>query len=197
MSYGLLTAKDIETIEKTLDLVCESNYNDPVRVTEIGVRDGSTSRGINKYLVKKGKLVFYTGIDNNHDMEVQEPFDGCYLIIGNSGEVFYKLQDNSQNFIFLDANHSLFNTTADFLLYMSKVRVNGFFVFHDTSPNIAPFTDYQGIGDKNNTYNYISCRDAIQRMGLLENKFPGWELVYDEHDQSFPTGGVTVVKRIS
>jgi hypothetical protein len=176
MSYGLLTAKDIETIEKTLDLVCESNYNDPVRVTEIGVRDGSTSRGINKYLVKKGKLVFYTGIDNNHDMEVQEPFDGCYLIIGN---------------------HSLFNTTADFLLYMSKVRVNGFFVFHDTSPNIAPFTDYQGIGDKNNTYNYISCRDAIQRMGLLENKFPGWELVYDEHDQSFPTGGVTVVKRIS
>lgn len=192
-NYGLLTAKDIETIEKTLDLVCEQFPEGIINTTEIGVRDGSTSRGIHDYLKERhNKYNFHCGIDNNHDMPVVKPFEGCHIIIGNSTEVFDHLSDNSQNFIFLDANHSLFNTTADFLLYSKKVRINGFFAFHDTSPRIAPFTDYQGSGDEKNEYNYISCRYALQCLGLLENKFPGWALVFDEYDENYPTGGICV-----
>lgn len=196
MNYGLITETDAKTIEKTLDLICQ-NFPDAIIATlELGVRDGRTSRGIHEYLTGKGKLNFHTGIDNGKDMPVEVPFDGCNLILGSSIEVFNEIPDNSQHFLFLDANHSLFFTTADFLLYRNKVKVGGFFAFHDTSPTIKPFTDFQGIGESGLTHNYICCREAVSNLGLLANKFPGWELVFDEYDPIPHVGGVVVIKRI-
>lgn len=194
--YGLLTAKDIETIEKTLDLVCEQFPEGIINTTELGVRDGSTSRGIHNYLTSGKRFNFHTGIDNNHDMEVQKPFDGCHIIIGNSIEVYNELADNSQHFIFIDACHSYPMTLADFLVYSPKVRPEGYLAFHDCGEQIKQMTDYQGMGSRDDPDMYISCRKAVKRLGLLDNKCEGWTLVFDEYDPSFHTGGIVVVKKI-
>jgi hypothetical protein len=195
-NYGLLTAKDIETIEKTLDLVCEQFPEGVINTTELGVRNGSTSRGIHNYISAKSRLNFHIGIDNNHDMPVTQPFSGCHVIIGNSIEVYNQLQNNSQHFIFIDACHSYPMTLVDFLLYSDKVRHGGFVAMHDCGQQIKPMTDYQGSGDKNDPDNYISCRKAVSKLGLLDNKFEGWDLIFDEYDESFHTGGIVVVKKI-
>lgn len=89
-------------------------------------------------------------------------------------------------------------TMIDFLLYSAKVKVGGILAFHDTSPNIKPFTDYQGIGSKEDPDNYISCRKAVRKLGLLDNPAVyfslGWDIVFDEYDETFPTGGIIALK---
>lgn len=195
MNYGLITKTDAETIERTLDLVIEQFDNVLIMTTEIGIDRGHTSRAINKYLTDRNVINFHAAIDNEKDRKVEVPFIGCYLIIGNSLHVADQLSVG-QHLIFLDGCHSLFHTTADFLLYKDKVRVGGFFAFHDTSPHIPDFKDYQGSGDKLNPYNFIRCREAIERLGLLNNSFPGWKMIFDEYDDESETGGIFVAQRI-
>lgn len=200
MKYGLITEKDSATLEKTLDLVCEEFNSGIINTTELGVRDGRTSRGIHNYLKSKGRINFHTGVDNNRDIDVSPPFPGCHLIIGNSIEVYNQIEDNSQHFLFIDACHSYPMTMADFLVYSGKVKIGGYVAFHDTGMQIKPFTDYQGMGSKEDPDMYISCRKAVTKLGLLDNPLVyfglGWKLVMDEYDPNFHTGGMIVVKRL-
>lgn len=196
ITHGWMTKKDAETIAKTLDLVCQQFPEGVVNTTELGVREGKTSRGIHEYLSKKGRINFHTGVDNQHDIPVPVPFEGCNLIIGNSIEVYNQIADNSQHFLFIDACHSYPMTMADFLVYSSKVRVGGYVAFHDCGEHIKPFTDYQGMGDKLDPDMYIACRKAVKKLGLLDDALHGWELVMDEADPSLHTGGIVVVKKL-
>lgn len=188
-NYGLITKKDAETLEKTLDLV--KQWFKEINVLEIGVRDGRTRAGILNYL--KGENVYYRGIDNNRDGMTKDTGD---IIFGNSIEVYNKIPCESQSIIFLDACHNYPMTMADFLCYSDKVARFGYFAFHDTGKHIKEFTDYQGMGDRADHDMYISCRKAIKKLGLLDNKNPEWLLVFDEADETFPTGGMTVIRRI-
>lgn len=196
MNYGLITETDAKTIEKTLDLVCQNFPDSIVATLELGVRDGRTSRGIHEYLTSKGKINFHTGIDNEKDMPVDIPFDGCNLIIGNSMEVYNQVADYSQHFGFCDANHSLPMTIVDFMCYGSKIKRGGYFAFHDCGQQIKPFTDYQGFGSKEDPDFYIACRKAVKKLGLLDDACHGWELVFDEYDPNYHTGGIVVVKKL-
>lgn len=192
MRYGLITAKDIETLEKTLALV-KMSFKE-IRTLEIGVHEGNTFKEIIEYF--KDVEHSHIGIDNDRDaVTIKETVERGSITKGNSIEIYHNFPDGGFHFIFLDANHNLFFTTADFLLYRNKVAIGGYFAFHDTSPHIKPFTDYQGIGDKGLAHNYISCREAIKNLGLLDNKFHGWSLVFDEYDETSPTGGMAVFKR--
>lgn len=196
MSYGLITKVDALTIEKTLDLVCKQFDNVLINTTEVGIDRGHTSRAINKYLTDKGRINFHTAIDNQRDRPIELPFQGCNLIIGNSLEVYNQLEDNSQHFIFIDACHNYAMTMADFLVYSDKVRHMGFIALHDCGKQIKPRTDYQGMGSKDDDDQYISCRKAAIKLGLLVNKLPEYDLIFDEYDETFPTGGIIVVQKI-
>lgn len=196
--FGIIPPKDRDTIIRTLELVCNGFPEGIINTLEIGVHRGETSRGIHAVLSEdKNRINFHTAIDNEHDLPIECPFPGCNLILGTSIHVSDHIKDESQHFIFCDANHSLFFTTADFLIYRNKVRIGGFFAFHDTSPHIKDFKDFQYVGDKGNPYNYIRCREAVDLLGLLQGKFPGWILVFDEYDKTQETGGMVVVKRIA
>lgn len=196
MTYGWMTKKDSETIEKTLELVCRQFPDGIINTTELGVREGKTSRGIHDYLTGKGRINFHTGVDNQHDIPVQIPFEGCNLIIGNSIEVYNQLRDGSQHFLFIDACHSYPMTIADFMVYSDKVRHNGFIALHDCGQHIKPMTDYQGMGSREDPDMYISCRKAVIKLGLLVNKLPEYKLIFDEYDESLHTGGIVVVQKI-
>lgn len=192
MKYGLLPSKDIETIEKTLDLACE--FKGVLNTLEIGVFHGDTSRGIRDYLKNKGREISHTAIDNQRDFKMNSPFPECKFLIGNSYEVYTKVEPD-KHFIFIDGNHSFPITMVDFLVYESKVVDGGYIAFHDTGKQIKPFTDFQGIGDMADEDMYIACRKAVGHLGLLTNNYRGWELVFDEYDENFHTGGVLVIRK--
>lgn len=199
-TYGLMPPHDYETMDKVLQMVCETFSEGVINSTEIGLHNGNGSRGIHNFFAQRERINFHTAIDNNHDLQVQLPFEGCRLIIGNSYEVYNKLQDNSQHFLLIDGNHSYPITISDFFCYCKKVRTGGYIALHDTGEQIKPFTDYQGIGDRSDEDFYISCRKAASDLGLLgERCFVNgctFQKILDEYDQSFPTGGLLVVKKI-
>lgn len=200
MKYGWMPERDYLTMSQMLDVVCDTFNEGVLNTLELGVRDGRTSRGIHQYLKSKNRINFHTGVDNNHDIETPLPFEGCRLIIGNTMEVYNQVPDKSQHFCFIDACHNYRMTMMDFLLYSDKVRVGGILAFHDTSPNIKPFTDYQGMGSKDDPDNFISCRKAIKKLGLIDNPAVyfslGWDVLFDEYDETFPTGGIIALKKL-
>lgn len=197
MRRGLISVIDADTIEKTLRLILKEFPNDnDIYTTEVGICDGDTSGGIHEFIISNGKTNYHTAVDSNRDKVVKNPFPDCQLIIGDSIQVSFQIKNDSQHFLFLDANHSLFYTVADYLLYREKVMIGGYFGFHDTSKYIKPFTDYQHIGSRENPHNYICCREAVEMLGLLSNRFPGWKLMFDEADPNDTAGGVSIFQRI-
>lgn len=210
IKYGLISETDARCLEKTIDLIALHSPGEKINVTEIGVFDGQTARGIYEYVSSKQygglgishdapMILFnyqcnYTAIDNNKDKEVLLPFPECNLIIGNSNEVYNQLEDNSQHLLFVDGCHCYGCVVGDFFHYASKVKVGGYYAFHDTGKHIAAFKDYQH-GDTNKQDSYISVRKALTYLGLYEGR-EGWELVFDEADILDAAGGITVLKRL-
>lgn len=195
MSYGWMSPKDGKSMDLILDLVCEQFPEGVINTIEVGVREGRTSRAINQYLKAKNRINFHTGIDNMADLQIGSPFPECNFIVSDSFDAAQEIPDASQHFGFIDANHALHFTATDFLLYKDKIVKGGYLAFHDTSPNIKPFTDYQKVGKKESRFNYISCRLALEKLGLLANNFPGWKLMLDAYDETYPTGGIALFQK--
>jgi hypothetical protein len=89
--------QDFATMDKILELVCNTFPGIEINTLEIGVHMGHTSRGIHKFFEQKGRKNNHTGIDNQHDLRVVRPFPTCRLIIGSSIEVYNQVPDNSQH----------------------------------------------------------------------------------------------------
>lgn len=195
--YGLISKRDIETLELTmLHVLYHFTETNNIYTGEIGVYSGDTSRGINEFITKRGKNNGHTAIDNNADKPVEIPFEGCRLIIGNSNEVYNQINDEHFHLLFIDGNHSFPMTVSDFFCYKDKVKLGGFILFHDTGRHIKQFKDYQKIGSDTDPDMYIKCRKALKKIGLLDDKFDGWKLFLDSADDKDEAGGMTVIRKI-
>lgn len=194
MTYGMMPRFDYETMDSILSLV-SANFEGDLNITEIGVFQGNTSRGMRDYFKKIGRKINHTGIDNQRDFKMGKPFEESNFIAGNSFEVYNKIPDNSQHFIFIDGNHSYPITMVDFLVFSDKVVDGGFIAFHDTGAHIKPMVDFQGIGDMDDPDMYIACRKAVKKLGLLDNQFRGWKLIMDEYSDELHTGGILLVQK--
>lgn len=201
--YGLISQTDANTLELTLRLIFEHFRNDVINVTEVGVYGGDTGNGICEFILGQERDCNITGIDNNKDGEKLR-FDYDQLFIGDADEMAYKLEDDSQHLIFLDPCHCFAHTCSNFFSYAPKVKKGGYLAFHDTGKHIQPFKDFQH-GDKENEDAYISCRKALEKMGLLweqnSNEFidryaEEWELIFDEADPLDAAGGICVFKKL-
>lgn len=146
LKFGLMTGSDEKTLLKTMELVNDAFPEGVINTFECGVRKGESSRAIHQFFTDRGRINFHTGLDNERDVKDGSPFDGCNFIVGNSIEVYNNLQNESQHFGFIDACHNYPYSLADILLYSDKIKIGGFLAIHDTSPQIKPFTDYQGMG---------------------------------------------------
>lgn len=208
IKYGLISELDARCIEKTLDLICNEFADVVINITEIGLFNCETSIGIRNYLWSKGRENYSIGIDNEKDKPVENWFKLDNVIIGNSNEVYNKLQDQSQHFILIDGDHSYLGVIQDFFAYCDKVKMGGYLCFHDTGKHIQPFKDFQH-GDKNNPDSYISVRKALHRVGLLDDYFMNYstivfykqeldnlELIFDEADETNEAGGICVFKKL-
>lgn len=197
IQYGLISKRDWDTLELTmLHVLFYFAEVGTISTCEIGIHAGDTSRAINQFILSKGYKNSHTAIDNNHDFEVVNPFPDCVLIIGNSNEVYNRLENNSQHLLFIDALHTFPATVSDFFCYEQKVKVGGYLCFHDTGIHISDFHDYQRVGSKDDKDMYIRVRSALKRIGLLDDKFDGWKLVFDTADNENLAGGICVFKKL-
>lgn len=217
IKYGLISETDGRTLEKTIDLICdEMDYATnptPIRVTEIGLYNCETAIGIEKYITEKWiRTSEIIGVDNEKDKLIHPP-QWMRFIRGNSNEVYNQIPDNSQNLIFVDGCHCFAHVVSDFFCYAPKVKVGGYFAFHDTGRHIKEFKDFQH-GDKANPDAYISVRKALIAIGLLQqerligveyeepiivNEYSqgtNWELIFDEADPTDEAGGICVFKKL-
>lgn len=197
LQFGLMTGTDEKALTDTMEFVLRDFPEGLINTFEIGVRRGETSRAIHQFFTERGRVNFHTGVDNNRDVPDGSPFPECHFVVGNSMEVYNNISNRSQHFGFIDACHNYPMTLVDTLLYSEKIRVGGFLALHDTSPHIKPFQDFQGMGSTWDADMFISCRKAAVKLGIYENKFPDFELVFDVADEKAMTGGVTVIKRIA
>tara|TARA_R110000868_G_scaffold243012_1_gene498715 strand:+ start:1271 stop:1879 length:609 start_codon:yes stop_codon:yes gene_type:complete len=200
IKYGLISETDGKTIEATLDLLTDKiPPNQTINTCCIGIYNGDTDRGIVQYLNQKGYTVCHTAIDNEKDKPVQKPVENCILIIGDSTEVYHKLADESIDFLFVDGCHCMAHVVADFFCYSPKIKTNRYILFHDTGEHISQFKDFQH-GDKENPFAYISVRRALERIGLLDDEIAGrchgFELIFDEADETDEAGGICVFKKL-
>jgi hypothetical protein len=211
IKYGLISETDARTLEKTIDLICDEFDEKTLNVTEIGIFDGQTARGIYEYIISKEYPFYdielqrsinkdyecnYTAIDNEKDKPIQLPFPECKLIIGNSNEVYNQIEDNSQHLCFIDGGHDFPTVISDWYCYKNKVMVGGFLCFHDTSPQ-AQGRDWQRKGDENDPDMSISVLKALNEIGLMQGRVDGWGLVFNEFDPEDRCGGVCCFRRIS
>jgi hypothetical protein len=194
--YGLISEVDAQVIEKTLYLIIKEFDGHIINTLEIGVFNGDTSRGIHRFFTGKNILNTHKAIDSQKDFVMDSPFPECKFIIGNSAEVYNQIEDESQHFIFFDGCHAFPAVVCDFFCYASKVKPGGYMAFHDTGKHIKPFKDYQFIGRKDDPDMYISVRKALQKMELLNNRFPFWKLIFDEADENNEAGGIVVLQKI-
>lgn len=198
IQYGLISKVDACCLEKTMDLICEQFKDEVIFITEIGVYNGRTSKGMDEYLAKKGRRVAFTRVDNKKDGEEIIFFPQYHIdIIGNSNEVCHKLYDNCEHLIFIDGSHAFADVISDFFCYAPKITKGGYLAFHDTGKHIGLFTDFQH-GHKDNPDAYISCRKALEAIGLFRECEwqEGFELVFDEADESDNAGGICVFRKL-
>jgi hypothetical protein len=193
--YGLINSLDGFYLEEALSDLLIDFRNQPICVTEIGLYNCETSTGIKNFIEGRGREVKYTGIDNEKDKPIEKPFD-MNLIIGNSSDVYNQLPNHSQHLILVDGDHSFPGVICDFFCYAEKVKIDGFFVFHDTARHIIKFKDWQKRGSKDDPDMYISVRRALDTVGVLKNKLSGWRLVYDVCDPEDEAGGIVVLQKL-
>ena len=197
-NYGLISNVDAQVLEATLDLIIDDFPNQPIKVLELGVYAGRTLNGIKKYVESKNRECTLTGVDNERDGQERIDWpEGATLILGSTVQSAFQFQNFSQHLIIVDALHTFDAVITDFFAYKDKLKFDGFIMFHDAGTHIKPFTDYQKTGDINDPNNYISVRKALDEIGLLpKGANDGWELIFDEADETDPCGGYCVFKKI-
>ena len=207
-NYGLISQVDAACIEKTIDLIAKENKNGFINILEVGCYAGETGNGMREYAKSKGFDVLLSGIDNAADREPLR-FEYDNFILGNSVEVYNRIPDHSQHLILVDALHTFPAVVSDYFCFASKVKIGGYFIFHDTGKHLDPLSGWQGVGDKNDPDMCIAgVRKALSTIGLIpppEGSMADmlyqnltrlmWELVFDEADENDAGGGVCVFRK--
>lgn len=173
-------------------IICEFP-GEHLNVLEVGVCHGDTSRAIRDYMVGRGAQWTFWGIDNNRDLPVQVPFPGANLIIGESDQVYKQVPDQL-HFVFIDGCHDINHVMLDFLHYGDRVVANGMVAFHDVSPKTQNKLDWQGYGPKGDPDFGTATREALRKLGLLNDDRMDWAFVCERWDDG-DSGGTALVKR--
>lgn len=201
IKYGLISKTDSETLIKCIDTVVKTFSDKWLFTSEIGVNEGSTSEFIKQYINVCGRYNQHFGVDNGQDFKEDELKlkmwgKDTLMYYDDSIQASCHFPDNNLHFCFIDANHSFHRVISDFVAYAPKVKVGGVLAFHDTNPKIKSFKDYQQVGNKEDERMYIQVRPALEAIGLFDNAFPEWELLYDIWDEKNEASGITAFKKL-
>jgi hypothetical protein len=110
--YGLVSFEEAAALERSLARVVERFKGETLRILEIGVHDGRTSRGIKDYL----NSLNVTNVENwAIDIGLwakEKPYPEMRMIWGDSAETFHLVPLNL-HWVFVDGCHCINHTMAD------------------------------------------------------------------------------------
>jgi len=198
-NWGILTDTDVELIMESLSMLVERfGREETLKVMEVGVCRGKTSRGIKHELDRLRAVYEYWAVDSGAGMagNVLPPFEGCRLVIGNSEESYMEFPDDL-HWVFIDGCHCINHVMLDILHYAPKVRDGGLIVLHDTSPlaqacNRHP-PDYQKHGPRHADFG-TAILAAFDKLDVEHRR--DMQLVRSAQDEDACWGGVSVFKKV-
>jgi len=190
--YGLVTVTDVEVLERTLQRCIDEFPGETLRLLDIGVHRGDTTRALARYLSERDAAFEYFAVDSGKEAG-EAPFPECQMIWGDSAEVFMKAPDRL-HWVFIDGCHCSNHAVLDFCNYGCLVIERGYVLFHDASPRAQRRFDYQGHGPREAHEFGSAVPTALQRLGLSQGCRTDWILVVEGWDEQ-NWGGVAVYRR--
>lgn len=172
----------------------------PIFLVELGSAEGRTLTSLAKFILSYTPDFKCVGVDIEQGWSLNtEAFhankeglneDQCSMSLMGSQAFLPLLQDESVDFLLIDACHSFKCCTDDFLAGENKVKIGGFVCFHDSDEAC------QGLDQQPHCGQPIQVRQAVKELGLLDNTRPGWTLVHDlTGDKTQEGRGVIIVQR--
>ena len=165
--YGLVSFEEAAGLERSLARVAERFKVETLRILEIGVHDGRTSRGIRDYL----SSLNITNVENwAIDIGLwakEKPYPEMRMIWGDSAETFHLVPLNL-HWVFVDGCHCINHAMADVAHFGRRLMQGGEMVVHDTFDKLPLFRDYQEHGPRDRPeFHILGTRMALTELGLL------------------------------
>lgn len=189
--YGAIVREDVDVLEACLGQIIDGNKNgEPVRVLEIGMHDGGTARGIERYVKAAALTLLYVGIDpdDGKTRPRHVPELGC-VVVGDSAEVFERI-GGEFDLVWVDGCHCRSHVVLDTVNYAPMVRPGGFICFHDANP--------RGQGKCHQYHGPVTPAFGLAiHSGLAAIRFPwpGWELFLERSPEDREDCGTIAFRR--
>lgn len=186
MSYGALTATDVDVLEQ----IMRFHKHRSMKFLEVGIHTGATARGIQDYCATHAIGLEYWGIDNGTQSDCQPPFEGAHMVKGDSVEVFHLVPEDF-DVVFIDGNHSGNHVILDTLHYGARVKRGGVMLFHDTSPEIQ-----QTMRDPSGPCIPWFHNSVLAAHKLVGFPTPEWKLFVKRYEPGQKYGGMMAYQKL-
>jgi len=195
--YGLISFEEAHAIEKSLLRVASRFKQETIRILEIGVHEGRTSRGIRDFLAEnKISNVEHWAIDNGKIAKTK-PYETVKMVWGDSSETGY-LVPTQLHWLFVDGCRCINHVLIDISRYGNRLIPGGEMVVHDTFAEMPLFTDYQEHGPRDRPEFHITgVRLALKEFGLSPLIRQDYKFVEEVKYPSFTDKkGATVFEKV-
>lgn len=165
--YGLISFAEAASLERSLLRVAARFPGDTLKILEIGVEQGRTSRGVRDWL-KQNNITNYEHwcVDVGRASQ-EKPYPETRMVWGDSMEVFH-LVPHALHWIFIDGCHCFNHVMADVTHYGSRLIPGGEMSVHATFDEVPIFREYQGHGPRDRAeFHILGGRMALRSLGLL------------------------------
>ena len=201
-TWGIISGVDADAITRTLLMLGSRFHGQPLRVCEIGVCHGGTSRAIAEVCASHSIALEFWGVDNGRDQAAGAvcatvpPFPDAFMVIGDSAEVYMDVPEGL-HFVFADGAHCLDHVCLDFLNFGDKLVVGGRIAFHDAAPRSQRKCDNQGHGRVDHPDFGTATLEALRKLGLMPMHRDDWMFVEHVYDPTIESAGIAVFERIA
>jgi predicted O-methyltransferase YrrM len=130
-----------------------STYSDGAHFVEVGNWKGRSASYMGVEIINSGKSIRFDCIDIFTMFEGQyeefveniKPLSGIINpIVGSSNEIVHQYEDDSLDFVFIDANHNYEDVLEDLRNWLPKIKIGGVLAGHDYSPDL-PYEHSIGV----------------------------------------------------
>lgn len=171
--YGAILNEDVEVLEECLfTVMAESRADHKIKVCEIGMHDGGTAKGIERYIREMDGRLDYFGIDPDPGKTRPRYIpEGGTVIIGDSAEVFDQVP-NDLDILWVDGCHCRNHVVLDTFNYEGKVRHGGFMLFHDVNPKGQNEVEHQYHGPNTKEFGLA----VVEALKMIRFPWNPWTL---------------------